>query len=260
MDAAIQSLARIIRSEYPITDEALAKLTAILMVAAKNMAEQMVKEAADSLLAMGIEPSHFSWHSFLGYAAHQQMQKLDMVGLLRRDKLFLHHTADIKKAHKKSSAPAISNDLLNEAFFLDVVDYTMRHFLPIDCLLTLVSEPSAIEKLPAGDYTTPAPYSSEAVKCVSGLNSISYAIVKTRPVALEPVGVEEILQEVTLKVDEAARIIRVAPKTLEDMCRDGRYPESGYTRYAEGGTYHFPTDHVVEFAKRRNIEPHKSRR
>lgn len=260
MDQIVKLLERIVPGGQRPTDADLRKGSAILTLAVMVMAGNMVSEALASLATTGMSISQFTFSSFMGYAARLQWEKLSALGLTRLDKLGLHHTARTKKFLKANAHISNTEDFTNVAFFLDVAEYMVRHFIPTKRLATMMATPGVITALPAEKLVNPAPSSDEALKCLAAVNPKSFATVKTRQVALEPVTVGEMLQEVSLKVEEAARIIRVAPKTLEDMCRDGRYPESSYKRHAENGTYHFPTAQVVAFAENRDARTLKTRR
>jgi hypothetical protein len=223
------------------------------------MAERMVLETVASLRTIGLEPHQLTLLKFMTYAAKLQVMKLSVLGLLRRDQLILDHTACVKKFLKRNPHIANADDYLDAAFCLDVTEYMAWHFIPMHRLLSMTATPGAIERLPDNEYITPAPSSEEAVKCVADLNSVRYSAVKTRLFALEPTSVDDLLREVLLKVDEAARIMRIAPKTLEDMCRDGRIPKSLYARYAKSGTYHFRTAKLLAFVENRNSQTRKGR-
>lgn len=235
------------------TSNDLQKASAILIRIAEAIAYLIFKEAVASLAVIGVMPSQFTYPGFMGFASKLQMEKLSALGLLRRDKLVLRHTAKAKKYLKQNPHVTNGNDLLSVAYFHDVVAYLMRHFLPTAKLAALMARPGMVEQLPDDEYTMPAPYSEDAAKCLDSFATASFPTIKTRPTALEPVELDEVLKEIYLTVDEAARIIRVAPKTLEDMCRDGRIPSTMYIRFAKTGNYHFITSKLRAFLENRGL-------
>ncbi|MDR1661494.1 MAG: helix-turn-helix domain-containing protein [Azoarcus sp.] len=245
------------------TDPNMRKVESIVSrtaAAASILAKNMAAEAIAGLATMGINLSQIPLFSFLAYAARLQVEKLSVIGMLRRDKLVLTRTARVKAFLQENPGTANADDFLNAAYLHDVSEYVMRHFLPTRVLIYMALEPGAIEGVAPDEYTVPAPYSKEAKECVAAMNSISYPAVKTRPIAFEPVGVDSLLKEVALTADEAARLMRVAPKTLEDMCRDGRIPATVYTRYAKTGNYHFRTKKFHDWLENREEEIRKGRR
>lgn len=236
-------------------DSALEKSANVMIAVATAVGILFFEEARASLATLGIPLSSFTTASFAGYAARLQWEKLSALGLIRLDKLVLHHTARIKEFLKKNPHITNTDDFLHLAFFHDMVAYMLRHFTPIRKLAT----PGMLEALINGNLVNPAPYSDAAVQCVGAVGRIPYATIKTRGIALEPVGIEDLLNEPSLTVNEAARVMRLAPKTLEDMCRDGRIPDSVYRRYAKTGSYHFPTTKLLAFMESGAHNPRKSR-
>ena len=250
-------------AEFPPTDRNMCTGELVInrsATAASSLAESMVAEAVTSLATMGVRPSQFTLYDFMGFMARLQVEKLSAIGMLRRDKLVLPLIASAKAFLKDNPGVANADDYLNVAFFLDVSRYMMRHFLPTRTLLSMALQSGVIEGLAVDECTAPAPYSAEAKECAAVMNSVSYAAMKTRPIAFAPTGVDDLRKEVSLTVDEAARLMRVAPKTLEDMCRDGRMPATVYTRYAKNGTYHFNTKKLLAWLENDEARIRKGRR
>jgi excisionase family DNA binding protein len=263
MDKAEQSPEALLPQKVSPTGKDMRTAETIInrsVATATALAENMVAEALASLATMGVKPPQITLYTFMGFMAKLQVAKLSAIGMLRRDRLVLPRTACIKEFLKDNPGTANAADYLNIAYFLDVSRYMMRHFLPTRVLMSMALKPGAVEGLAVDEFAAPAPYSTEAKECAAAMNSVPYAAVKTRPIAFEPTSVGDLRKEASLTVDEAARVMRVSRKTLEDMCRDGRTPSAVYIRYAKTGNYHFITKKFFAWVENSEERMGKKRR
>lgn len=259
MDGFLEKIRAILAADVPDADAAAETIAGIVYASATVRAQNMADEAALALCRMGIEPNSLPPSRAAAFAARLQLEKLNTIGLLSRNTIPMPLSKKVRAAIKKGShSKQDGEELLDWAFFMDVCRFLEEHYSPAQSMLFRIGETGALGDDPEQEYLTLQPFSEAAKKAIDSIGCAKFANIRARPVAAEPVSINDLLQEVRLTEPEAARIMRCEPKTLADHRREGKIPEALYVQEVENGTVHYVTKKLVTYAERNghNKNPH----
>ena len=227
-------------SFVPDSRRAAEKIAEIACCSAAIRAQDMADEAAVGLMAMGIDPASMSRYKAMAFSARQQLEKLCMMGILRRSHFKTPHGKQVKATIGSGACTSLTPEELRDlAFFLDVCLFIELHFSPLRGMLRAVLDKGTLGDNPEGTYLTAKPFSEEARTSIESIAKTDVTKIKSRPVAAEPVTIDELLRELRLTEVEAARIWRKSAKTLADHRRAGRIPDSAYVQDSVDGTVYY---------------------
>lgn len=246
--AVSHKMEAIIAEQLPEHRQHARAIMELVCRSAANRAQIMVEDAAKALADMGAPPRGISLLDFMAFAARLQLEKFCAVGLLQRSRFSGTYSQCLKSSRMGGQKHVGDrDDLRNAAFFMDTCAFLEDHFSPFPAILETLLTTGTLGDDPEHAFITERPFSQEALACVGSLGKVNFANLKTRPVIEEPVGIDDLLHELRLTEPEAARLMRIAPKTLADMRRAGRIPGSLYVQDVEGGTVYYPTQKLLAF-------------
>lgn len=246
MNSLLPIMISIITAHFPEHQHQAAKIAEIVFCSAAQRAKAMAQEAITALINVGINPAELPLHDFLAFAARLHVEKLHALGLVQRGQF--KASAAYTNEHLATIYGATTvKERRNTAFFINVCLFLEQIFSPVRKVLIKLEASGSLGESPEDKFITTKPFSEGALKRLDSLSTVNFTNLRKRPEVAIPRTIAELLQEHRITEAEAARVMRISPKTLADKRRDGLIPRNLYVQDVKDGTVYYIVKNLLKY-------------